>query len=191
MRRVVAGLTAAAMMAGAPGPAVVGGLGVVAGLALATPAAAQSWSLTTQTADGFAIELPGTPSVKRYDQEVGGGATVPVAEFVVPVHGGELMVGASKFGIDPTAEQLAGGYANALDSAMKADGGTQTWRRARTVSGYAGMEMEYAYTVDGAAWKTRVLLVFAKQRFFTVSARLPATAPAATGERLMNGFRIL
>lgn len=175
MRDLWMGLAAAAVVVAAP----------------VVSAAAASWSWLNAADDRFAVELPGTPTVKRWDQDIGGGLVAPTVEYRLIAGGDEFMVGAANFKADPSEEQLKVGFAASVDALVAAEKGTQTWRRSTTVSGRAAVEAEYSHVIGRATYRTRVLITFGGQRLYTMTVRQLAEAPVSTADRAVRSLRLL
>ena len=130
-RVTAATVTAAALMAAV----VAMAWPEAAGAAPPAAVAPAPWKVLTETAGGFAVELPGTPTVNRWTQEAAGDLKLENVEYTLVAGGDEFTVGSSNFKMDLTEEQLQIGFKAAIDDLVAKSGGTESWRRATTVSG--------------------------------------------------------
>lgn len=179
MRNLWVGLAAAAVVASSPAAFV------------AAPAWAASWSWLNETTEKFAVEMPGTTTVRRWDQEVSGGTKIPTVEYSMKADGREWVAGTGYFGIDATEAQLEPALGAAIDGVVASDKGVQTWRRTVRVSGRLALEAEYSFVKDGAPWRGRVVATFGNQRMYSLLLREPARLPVADQERAAKSFKLL
>lgn len=186
MRGFVARLAAAVLTIAAPAAA-----GVVVSAAAPAAVAQATWKGLTETDGRFAVELPGTPTVKRWTQDAGGGLMLENVEYTLVAGGDEFTVGSSNFKMDVTEDQLQVGFKAAIDDLVAKSGGTESWRRATTVSGKTAVEAEYVVMIGGANYRHRVVVTFGGQRLYTMSVRQPVTAPVSTAERALRSLRLL
>lgn len=188
MRGLVARLAAAVLTIAGPAAAGV----VVSAAAPAAVAVAQAtWTVLTETEGRFAVELPGKPTAKRWTQDAGGGLMLDNVEYLLAAGGDQFTVGSANFKMDVTEAQLQVGFKAAIDELVATSGGTETWRRATTVSGKTAVEAEYVEQIGGASYRNRVVVTFGGQRLYTMSVRQPVAAPASTAERALRSLRLL
>ena len=166
-------------------------MGLAAAAVAAAPAWAASWTWLNDASEKFAVEMPGTTTVRRWEEDVGGGTKVPTIEYSMTADGRSWIAGVGVFGFDATDAQLEPALGAAVDGAVAEDKGTATWRRTVRVSGRIGVETEYSFVKGGAPWRGRVLATFGNQRMYSLILREPASLPAADQERAVKSFRIL